>query len=172
MAKNKRKFDYIRYFGGKHYKPIHTSWFESPAYKALSTNARALLIEIIMRDRLNNGRIVLSSAQAQQALNLSENTIKKAFLQLMEHGFIELFGKESWIKGRAREWRLTFWSCGQSNPTHEWKDWKHKIQNEPSKIENTTSNNKVSNNHDARYCGVLTPESAVNVPAMSKSLKN
>ena len=106
MRRKNRTFDYARYFGGKHFKPIHTAWYTSPSFKALSCAAKALLLEVIMLDRLNNGRIVLSNLQAQKALNLSENTVKKAFLQLMEHGFLDVYNTENWLKGRAREWRL------------------------------------------------------------------
>ena len=125
-----------------------------------------------MLDRLNNGRIVLSNLQAQKALNLSENTVKKAFLQLMEHGFLDVYNTENWLKGRAREWRLTFWYCGNTPPTHDWKDCKPKIQNEPSKIEEATSNNEVIATQYAQNSRSIGKESPLIYPTMSKLLKN
>jgi len=126
MARKRKGKDYLAYYGGfRHYKPIAKEWFYSDAYTALSPSARALLMELMMCDKGNNSRIVFSNLQAQKRLGLSENTVKKLFHELMDSGLLDLSMEGDWSKGRAREWRITFWEtgCGK-RPTHDWKHFK------------------------------------------------
>ena len=98
--------------------------FESKAYRNLTLVARCLLDElqgIYLPQR--NGRLVLSVATASQRLNKSEKTVSAAFLELIEHGFIEHMTQSNWIEGKAREWRLTYEPVDGREPTHEWKLW-------------------------------------------------
>lgn len=89
----------------------------TPAWKDLSANARAIYLEIMKRyNGSNNGRIGYSVRQGAQELNVSKGTASKAFKELASHGFIVAEQKGSFTykmdangnrKRLASEWRLT-----------------------------------------------------------------
>lgn len=90
----------------------------SSAYRALSTAARALLVELTMLDNgENNGSLYLGIRDAAGRLGMSDLTaVRSAFDELQELGFIEMtegasFHVKAAEKSRARCWRLT-WLAG------------------------------------------------------------
>jgi len=102
----------------------------SAAFCALSTTARALLIELTMLENgSNNGSLYLSVRDATARLGLSDNTAtQKAFNELQDMGLIEMteaahFHVKASEKSRARCWRLTWVpGPGRRGPTCEFKD--------------------------------------------------
>jgi hypothetical protein len=121
MTKRKplhKKFKHQRGFIGL---PRHV--FESEQYRTLSLTARCVLDELQNLHRpQRNGRIVLSVERAAIRLNVVENTVRPAFLELQKKGFIERSLDADYTKGRAREWRLTYEPCNGREPTDEWKN--------------------------------------------------
>jgi hypothetical protein len=99
--------------------------FESLAYRSLSLKARCLLDEFQNLYRPNrNGRIVLPIEIAAERLGVAENTVRRAFDELQNKGFIIRTMDGDWSKGRAREWRLTYEPCNNGRePTDEWRLW-------------------------------------------------
>lgn len=90
----------------------------SPAYRALSVTARALLVELTMlEDGKNNGSLYLGIRDAAGRLGMADLTaVRGAFDELQELGFIEMtedasFHVKAAEKSRARCWRLT-WLAG------------------------------------------------------------
>jgi hypothetical protein len=89
----------------------------SEAWKDLSANARVIYLEISKRyNGSNNGFIHYSVREAARDVKIGHATAKRAFDQLIEHGFIvaEQRGDFHWkidITGERRrpatEWRLT-----------------------------------------------------------------
>lgn len=91
---------------------------ESNAFRALSPNARALLIEIVMLyNGQNNGSLFLSVRDGAARMGVVDVTAaRRAFDDLIELGFIEmtqdaLFTIKAGVNSRARCWRLT-WQAG------------------------------------------------------------
>ena len=87
----------------------------SPAYHALTTTARALLVELTsLENGKNNGSLYLSVRDAAARLGMSDLTSTgNAFTELQELGFIEMtedasFHVKAAEKSRARCWRLTW----------------------------------------------------------------
>jgi hypothetical protein len=105
------------------------SIFISPAYRALSTTARALLLEIIsLYNGENNGALYLSVRDAAKRLGLADvGAASRAFDELEAMGFIVCtvegyFSVKTANKSRARCWRLTFASGpGRKGPTMEFQ---------------------------------------------------
>lgn len=90
----------------------------SPAYRALSVAARALLVELTMLDNgENNGSLYLSIRDAAGRLGMADLTaVRSAFDELQELGFVEMtedasFHIKAAEKSRARCWGLT-WLAG------------------------------------------------------------
>lgn len=90
----------------------------SPAYRALSTAARSLLVDLTMIDNgQNNGSIYLGVRDAAGRLGMADLTaVRSAFDELQDLGFIEMtqdasFHVKAADKSRARCWRLT-WLAG------------------------------------------------------------
>jgi len=88
---------------------------KSPAYRALSCTARALLVELVMLfNGENNGALYLSVRDAAARLGLSDlNAVCTAFAELEAMGFIACtvaghFHVKAAEHSRARCWRLTF----------------------------------------------------------------
>lgn len=91
---------------------------ESPAYRSLSPNARALLIELVMLyNGSNNGSLYLSVRDAAARLGLgSLKSAQEALDELQGLEFIEMvqdahFKVKAAEHSRARTWRLT-WLAG------------------------------------------------------------
>jgi hypothetical protein len=99
----------------------------SNAYRALTPNARSLLVELIMLyNGDNNGSLYLSVRDATHRIGLSDVTAgTRAFDELLQLGFIELaqdahFRVKAAEHSRARCWRLT-WLQGPGRKLPEWQ---------------------------------------------------
>lgn len=125
MAKRNNLFKQFKHPGGIIGLPKRV--FDSHAYADLSLTARCLLDEL---QRIHmpsiNGRISLSVFNASKRLKQSQNTVRPAFKELEEHGFIERSLDADWLNGKAREWRLTYEKCQGREPTDEWQNWEPK----------------------------------------------
>jgi DNA-binding transcriptional regulator YhcF (GntR family) len=96
------------------YVQLHHYMLDSPAYRGLTTQARAVYVEIAKRyNGVNNGRIALSVRDAEAACNIARNTASRAFRELIDAGFIEetRHGGLSRKTRIASEWRLTAYKC-------------------------------------------------------------
>ena len=100
----------------------------SKAFRALSPQARALLIEICsLYNGRNNGSLYLSVRDASARMGVSDlSAASKAFDQLIDLGFIEMtkkahFAVKASYTSRARCWRLV-WEAGpeKTRPTQPY----------------------------------------------------
>lgn len=100
----------------------------SPAYRGLSTNARALLIELIgLFNGINNGSLFLSTRDAERLLGVTnDETIRKAFYELVSHGLVQATERGSFSRKapHATAWRLTFLHAFDRAPTNEHRNWR------------------------------------------------
>ncbi len=113
--------------GGKFVSLPHSLLY-SAAWRGLSTDARAIWLEIMGRfNGNNNGQISLSCREAGEFCKISKNTAGKALKELQEKGFISIEQYSSFTckMKRATRWRLTHMTCEGKAPTGEWRDWKH-----------------------------------------------
>jgi hypothetical protein len=103
----------------------------APAFRALSPNARALLVELAMMDNgKNNGvGLFLSVRDAADRMGVSDiKAARAAFAELEDMGFIEMtaqahFAVKCGAGSRARFWRLTWQAMnGMKGPTHEYEE--------------------------------------------------
>jgi hypothetical protein len=108
MAKKHDKERNDRYFQLHHYM------LRTDAWKALSTAARAVYIQIGFRyNGVNNGKLAFSVRDAAGECNLDKGTASRAFKELVDRGFIEetRHGGISKKTRLASEWRLTAFKC-------------------------------------------------------------
>lgn len=98
----------------------------SAAYRALTPNARSLLVELIsMENGSNNGSLFLSVRDAADRMGVVDlMAATNAFDQLQELGFIEMthdahFKVKAGEHSRARCWRLT-WLSGLDRKAPTW----------------------------------------------------
>ncbi|MBW7835069.1 MAG: hypothetical protein H3C28_00310 [Sphingomonadales bacterium] len=105
------------------YFQVDREWFQSPAYRSLSSDARALLMEFLNLDQRQNGHLAISVERAAAMLNVSQNTIRKAFRQLYDRGFLEPTAEYSYTNGKARCYHLTLTPCRGREPTDAWRSW-------------------------------------------------
>nr|CAA6811329.1 MAG: Unknown protein [uncultured Thiotrichaceae bacterium] len=109
---------------GVHYLKLYDNLIESPAYRDLSTAARALLIEFARLYRpARNGGLSISTRKAIELLGVSKSTADRVFHELAAHGFIKLKSNESWQERKAREWAVTWEPVQKKEPTNEWMQW-------------------------------------------------
>jgi hypothetical protein len=102
----------------------------SRAYRSLTPNARALLVELeMLNNGTNNGQIILSVADAAARMGVSDHkAARAAFDELIAVGMIAM-AKDAYFKTkvgerRAREWRLTWLAVpNKSGPTHDYLNW-------------------------------------------------
>lgn len=100
---------------------------ESPAWKSLSPQERAILLEVArLYNGQNNGFLALGVRAAAEGANVNKDTAAKCFRGLVDRGFLELAqagefnrnrfsGDELQATCRATEWRLT---CHRCDRTH------------------------------------------------------
>lgn len=82
-----------RKLGRRRWEPhvrLHRHELESAAYRTLSTDARALLIELRARFTGKENRVYLSVRDAEAALGVSVHRVLAAFGELKERGWIVL----------------------------------------------------------------------------------
>lgn len=123
----------------------HTSRFarfdhkllSSNAYRALSPNARSLLIELTMMENgKNNGvALYLSIRDAAARMGVADlSAATRAFAELQELGFIVMtadahFAVKAGAGSRARFWRLTWQAVnGRQGPTNDFETAEPKPQ--------------------------------------------
>lgn len=102
----------------------------SPAYRALTPNARALLTELTSMDvGDNNGSLWMSVRDAAARMGLSnKDSASKAFEELERVGFIRMtkdahFSIKAADTSRARCWRLTWLHAPGTGKTDEWRSF-------------------------------------------------
>ncbi len=125
-----------RYANQKGRKPstrfarLDHSLLKSNAFRALSPNARSLLIELTMMENgKNNGTgLFLSVRDAADRMGVSDpNTAGRAFEELEEMGFIAVtipahFAVKAGDGSRARYWRLTWQAvAAKQGPTCDYE---------------------------------------------------
>lgn len=94
----------------------------SPAWKSLTSNARAIYVEMAMRyagHGTNNGRLSYSIGEACRALRIGRATACRAIKELVDRGFIVVAKRGAFsLKLRhATEWRLTEFPCDITGAT-------------------------------------------------------
>lgn len=120
---------------------ISMQLFHSPAYRSLSLNARALLIELeSLYNGSNNGDIFLSIDDARDRLGLGDDaTAIKAFNELTTAKFIvktvdSSFAVKASHRPRARRWRLTWYPWrGVGGATHAYREYQPSPKSKPYK---------------------------------------
>ena len=111
--------------GGK-FVLVRHDMMKSEAWRALSTSARCVWLEIMFRyNGNNNGEIPLSCREAGELCGISKNTAWKAMTELQEKGFIKIGEYSSFTckMKRATRWIVTHEACEGKAPTNEWRVW-------------------------------------------------
>jgi len=124
MSKHDRKG---RSTGVLHVRMDH-SVFYSPAYRALSHAARAMLLEVVgLYNGKNNGELFLGARDAAKLLGVADpQTALDALKELREHGLLAVSTPGHFhIKERhATSYRLTFLPTPGRASTLEYRSWK------------------------------------------------
>ena len=112
------------------YVRLDHALMDTAAYRSLSPNARALLLELIRRHNgSNNGALWLSIRDAAALIGVTDlKAATAAFDELQGVGFIVMtadahFAVKASDTSRARCWRLTFESVSEISrpPTHDYR---------------------------------------------------
>lgn len=99
---------------------------DSAAWRSLKPPARVVWTEIVRRyNGENNGQIPLSTREAAQLCNISNDTAANAFNALIEAGFIKIGAYSDFrLKTRkSRRWILTHERLDDKPPTNEWRTY-------------------------------------------------
>lgn len=89
----------------------------SPAWRALSSVARAVFIELMtLYNGGNNGHIAFSARTGAERVRCSKATAARALVELQEVGFIEISTRGAFHRKtpHATEWRLTLHRCDRT----------------------------------------------------------
>ncbi|PCJ95129.1 MAG: hypothetical protein COA45_12435 [Zetaproteobacteria bacterium] len=100
---------------------------KSPAWRSLSTNARCVWTEIMLRyNGDNNGEIPLSCREAAELCNISKGSAKRAYDDLLDRGFIKVgwYSSFTYKYKKSRRWIITHERFQDKTPTNEWRKWK------------------------------------------------
>ena len=98
---------------------------QSAAWRALSGPSVKVFLEIRTGYHgHNNGELSLSYQRAADLLGVSKSTVKRAFDELTEKGFIRLARQGQWYGRLAAEYITTDKSYKGDLPTNDWKNWR------------------------------------------------
>ena len=106
------------------YVAISYAMIRHPSYRALSSDARAILIDMHLGFHgHNNGEFVFSVRQAMKCIRSRSERAKRAMDQLQKHGFIVCHSNSTFTMKtkKTREWEITFQQMPNSPPYHLWK---------------------------------------------------
>lgn len=97
---------------------------KSAAWRSLGGSALKVYMELRTRyNGSNNGQLILSIRDASNALGLGKATVKRAYDELQDKGFIKLRQPGRFYGRHAAEWELTDQSFNGRPPTNEWQTW-------------------------------------------------
>lgn len=110
--------------GEGQYMPLPYNLTRSAAFRRLSGNALKVFIEIRSRfNGANNGRLSLSFQDAADLLGMSKSSVKRAFDELVEKGFLKKRREGQWYGRLAAEYILTTEGHDGHLATNDWKRW-------------------------------------------------
>ena len=112
--------------GGGQFVRLDHDLIMSPAWEGLSTQARAVLIQVAKRyNGRNNGTLAASVRDLEAECRINKDTAAKALKQLIDAGFLELAqaGAFTFKKRHAGEYRLTWEKCDKTGQkgSRAWK---------------------------------------------------
>ena len=98
---------------------------KSDAWRSLNGNSQRVWFEIRMKfNGSNNGLLSLSFREASKTLNISKSTVKAAFDELIEKGFLIRRREGQWYGRRAAEYICTDCKYNNQPPSKNWEQWK------------------------------------------------
>lgn len=112
--------------GGRQWIDLDYSMVRCAAFRGLSGAAVKVFLELRSRyNGGNNGSLHLSYREAAALLGLSKSTVKRAFDELQNAGFIFLVKDGDFYQGMAHEWRCTDIRYNDNLPTRDWIRMSH-----------------------------------------------
>lgn len=97
----------------------------SPAWRALSPNAKAILLQVWTRHNgMNNGQISFSVREADE-IGMNKNTASRALQDCIDKGFLKVKRQASFnLKTKeAREWEITAEPCDGRAASKDYMRW-------------------------------------------------
>jgi hypothetical protein len=132
MGKRKRnQADHRADLRGEGFIGLPRVVFESEAWRhGLTSFDRDVHLQILSRfSGYNNGKIVCSQREISEGIgNTNYKRIGRSIARQIEVGLLGISTESVWKERLAREYRLTYASCGQAPftrpATNEYRDWK------------------------------------------------
>jgi hypothetical protein len=113
--------------------PVIKGTMATPAWRAMSTGARLLYIELrgrLRNDYSNNGTVFLSCRDAAKAIGTTTQSIVRWFAENEHYGFLCKTG-EGYLgangRGIAARYRFTEFAHGTRPPTRDFEKWDGKL---------------------------------------------
>jgi len=117
----------------KHFVGMPDAVWDHPKFRALSTNAKVVVMAITRRNfKWNNGQIVFS-ARCGEEIGLGRDATSRALREAEAAGFIEAKRRGAFTSKRlATVWAVTWQPVGNEAPTHAYRNSEPKIKASPS----------------------------------------
>lgn len=125
---------------GQKFVMIHRWMTDSPAYRSLSSVARAALIEFgLAYDGTNNGYIAMAVRTLGDRLDVGRNVAQRAISELEDRGFLRCTEDSAFTRKNriARQWRLTEHPCDRTNQpaTKDFMKWRlENLKHSPASV--------------------------------------
>ena len=115
---------------------------KSSAFRSLKPTSLKVLIELRCRfNGSNNGSLFLSYREAAELLGMSKSTVKRAFDELLEKGFLRKRVEGSWYGRKATEYIWTSEPFDGHPATRDWQKWRpDKIRKNQSSVSKRHAN--------------------------------
>lgn len=143
---------------------FYCAWADLPAWRVLRPEAKALLLEMLVRYRPGQNFLTISDRMAAEWVGCARPTIANAFVDLEERGWIKVqrVGRTDGPKARrASAYSLTQYPDDWGNPaTKDFERWlapPERLKRTPATAKKQASNSKIlgqmSEFHRDGYCG-------------------
>lgn len=139
-------------YSDKPHARFYSEWVDLPAWRALRPEAKALLLDILVRYRPGQNLLAISDRMAAEWVGCSRPTVAKAFADLEDCGWIkvERVGRTNGPKARrASAYSLTQypddWGTPPSKDYERWIAPRERLKRTPARAKKLACNGKKTN---------------------------
>lgn len=167
--------------GDEQFIPVSYPMAKSAAWRALSGTAVKVWIELRARyNGGNNGALHLSLDEAAQLLGLGKATVSRAYVDLVEKGFVVMTRPGHWYGRQATLWRVTDRGTHGQPPTNDWKRWNPTVPSSGAPSKKTGLGSEADHtqhltvpfqNREAKSCSDLEPVAPISAPVIGSEME-
>ncbi|WP_374656441.1 hypothetical protein [Dongia sp.] len=167
--------------GGERFVALKHVMLESLAWRSLSSDAKALLIDVWQRHNGTNNGYIGYAVREAEAIGIGRNRAMRAFNELVNHGFLKVAKQSSFTTKtkESRTWELTGEKVGDEKASMDFMRWSaahgqsHQRDRDRGDKSKTRSHQRDARSHqrdrDPQTGNEITSDSPTSVTVIAKN---